>query len=248
MNVEGKTIVVTGATSGIGKNTALHLASLGANVVLLGRSHSKLMDTLSLLQGRTHLSFILDFSLENISLRLKEIFCEIGAVDGFFHCAGSHFALPIKATEADAVAELYKVNVFSAMEVAKELRKKKNHNSGCSLVLMSSASAIVGQPALSAYASSKGAILSLTRTLAAELSKDNIRVNSISAGIVKTEMTDKLFSTLDSNTVQMIEKSHLLGFGEVSDVSEAATFLLSESSKWITGSNLVVDGGFSTVK
>lgn len=248
MNLHSKKIIVTGATSGIGRHTAFCLAKRGAQVVMIGRSHSKLLETLSSLEGDGHQMFELDFELTDVNNKLKELFKLIGPVDGFFHCAGVHLAVPIKVTDTDSVRKLYNVNVFSAIDFVKELRKKNNHNSGCSVVLMSSASAMLGEAALSAYSSSKGAILSLTRSLAAELASDNIRVNCISAGIVQTELTDNLFKKLDDKTVNKIKSSHLLGFGEVDDVSEAAIFLLSPSSKWITGSNLVVDGGFTAVK
>lgn len=248
IDFKGKKILITGASSGIGRATAIQASRYGAKVIIVGRKPEELGITLQQMNGCNHQSFVIDFMSDDLSLSLKAMFKQVGQIDGLFHCAGVHFTSPLKVQDISNTELLFKINVFSAMTVIKELRKKNNHNSMCSVVLMSSASAILGEAAISAYASSKSAIIGLTKSLAAELVTDGMRVNCISAGIVKTAMTDKLFDGLDPSYVQAIESKHALGFGEPSDVANAALFLLSSSSKWITGTNLVIDGGYTAVK
>lgn len=248
ISLAGKKILITGASSGIGKATAIIASKNGADVVLVGTRKDALQQTLQLMDEGEHASFIIDFLSDDVIASLKAMFKNIGKVDGLFHCAGVHSTAPLKVQDAANTELVYKVNVFSAFTLLKELRKKNNHSNDCSVVLMSSSSALLGESAISAYASSKSAIIGLTKSLAAELVKDNMRINCISAGIVKTAMTDKLFSNLEPSYVDDIKSKHALGFGEPEDVANAALFLLSPNSKWITGSNLVVDGGYTGIK
>ena len=248
LNLTGKKILITGASSGIGKATAIIASKNGADVVLLGTRKEALLQTLQLMDEGDHSLYVVDFISDNLTASLKSMFKGVGKVDGLFHCAGVHSTAPLKVHDEATTEHVYKVNVLSIFTLLKELRKKNNHSNGCSVVLMSSSSAMLGEPGISAYASSKSAIIGLTKSLAAELAKDQVRVNCISAGIVKTAMTDKLFSNLEPSYVNEIESKHALGFGEPEDVANAAIFLLSSNSKWITGSNLVVDGGYTAIK
>jgi NAD(P)-dependent dehydrogenase (short-subunit alcohol dehydrogenase family) len=246
-SLKGKKIIITGASSGIGRATAILVSQQGAEICLVGRDLQRLDETKQVMRGDYHSIFSMDFGKEP-ELSLKTMFKTFGKADGLFHWAGVHSTAPLKVQDNISLHELFQINVFSALAVIKELRKKNNHNLGCSVVLMSSSSAMIGESAISAYASSKAAILGMTKSLASELVKDNMRINAISAGIVKTAMTEKLFDGLEPTYVKEIESKHALGFGEPEDVANAANFLLSNNSKWITGSNLVVDGGYTAVK
>lgn len=248
MLLSGKNIIITGATSGIGKASAIEAAHQGANLILLGRQTDKLDSLLDSLRGQQHLAFTLDFESVDVEKELSVVFSNIPKVDGVFHCAGQHIALPLKACSIGVIERLFKINVTSSILLLKEVRKRNNHNKACSVVLMSSASGLVGEKGLSTYSSTKGALVSLTKSLSAELVADSIRVNCISAGIVKSEMTMSLFEKMTEAQLEQLEKKHPLGFGSVNDVADSAVFLLSDMSKWITGSNLIVDGGYTAVK
>lgn len=125
--------------------------------------------------------------------------------------------------------------------------KKKYSNNGASIVLLSSVMGILGQSGKVGYCSSKAAILGLVKSSTIELVKRKIRVNCILPGIVKTEMTEKLFNNLSKENINKIEKMHPLGFGEVEDIYQVILFLISSNSRWITGQEFIVDGGYSIV-
>lgn len=248
MLLKNKTVMITGASSGIGRCTAILAAKNGATVILLARNIKKLNSVKSELFGSGHSLYQVDFSNENLNESLKEIFKKIGKIDGLFHCAGQHLALPLKACQSEQIEYLYKINVLSTFTLLQHLRKKNNHKPNCSILLMSSASALIGESGLSVYSSSKAALISLCRSLSSELIRDNIRINCISAGIVKTDMTESLFEKLNTEQMTTLINNHPMGLGSVTDVANGAMYLLSDMSKWVTGTNLVIDGGYTAIK
>jgi NAD(P)-dependent dehydrogenase (short-subunit alcohol dehydrogenase family) len=153
--------------------------------------------------------------------------------------------MPLKMLKPKHYEETFAVNVFSGFEFIKILTRKKYLGENASFIIISSIMGLLGQKGISVYSSSKGAIVNGIKSLALELADKYIRVNSIAPAIVKTEMTQNLFSKMSENNMKEIEKMHPLGFGETEDVANACIYLLSDASKWITGTNLIIDGGYS---
>lgn len=244
----GKNIIITGASSGIGKSCAIICNEMGANVIIIGRDERRLMSTYSQLQNGKNLYYIQDITeYKKIEGLISDCVAKLGKIDGFIHSAGIEITLPITATTPDDFNNIFAINVISAMEFIKHLAKNKysNNDFSTSFVLISSVMGLVGNSALSAYSASKGAILSSVKSLSVELAQKRIRINSICPGIVETEMINNLENTMSPEQVTKLKNDYLLGIGKTSDIAYACVFLLSDASRWITGTNLIVDGGYS---
>lgn len=247
-SLKGKNIVITGASSGIGRQCAISCCEMGARVALIGRREEKLQETVSLLSSNDNIYSAFDVTnYEDIDLVVAGIVSKIGYVDGFVHCAGIELTLPINVTKPHHYNDLFATNVIAAFEFVKVLSKKKYiAQQGGSFVFISSVMGFLGEIAHTAYCSSKGALIAGTKALALELACKNIRVNCISpAQIEDTEMTNKMLSGFSElNRLQKLEM-HPLGYGTATDVANGCIYLLSDASKWVTGANLVIDGGYS---
>lgn len=243
----GKNILVTGASSGIGKCIAIYFSQLGANVIITGRNTERLNDTFSSLNSNDNFSIISDLSnVEGIKELMDECFAKVGALDGVVHCAGIQKTLPLQSLKEVHFDDVFNANVKSAQFIAKFLRKKHRFNAeGTSLIYLSSVAANKGEPAISTYSASKAALEGLTKSLAVELARNNIRVNCIAPGHVETEMSMEFSKQLTSEQYQHILDKHPLGLGKPEDIAHSAAFLMSNYSRWITGSTMSVDGGYS---
>ncbi len=242
-----KTILITGATSGIGKSTALQLSNLGAKLILIGRTPDKIKILKNEI-GLEHLYLEKDLSEEDSILNLfKTIPEKYLPLDGLFHSSGSSIVKSIKISKTNDLYRLMSVSTAVALCIGRVAMNKKFFNENSSVVFMSSVSSICGSEGISAYAASKGAINSLVKSLASELSKRKIRVNGLISGAIKTPMHDELTKNLTQEGIINYENKHLLGFGEEKDIANLATFILSDGAKWITGSSIIIDGGYSAV-
>lgn len=246
-SLQGKNILITGASSGIGRQCAISCSQMGANVVLIARNEERLKKTFDKLEPGNHLYYSQDITkyhkLESI---IKNAVNAVGKISGFIHSAGIEMTLPFNVLTPAKFEEVYSINVISAFNIAQLISKKKYIGAKASFVFISSIMAQLGQPGKIGYCSSKGALISGARAMALELVHKQIRVNSILPGMVKSEMSLKLLNTLSDDAKREIDKMHPLGIGSVNDVANACIYLLSDASKWVTGTNLIVDGGYSS--
>jgi NAD(P)-dependent dehydrogenase (short-subunit alcohol dehydrogenase family) len=244
-SLEGSTILITGASSGLGRATARSLAAEGARLVLWGRDRERLEATRDGLPDRDHIIRVAEISdADGIADSLKTQSGEIGELHGIFHAAGTELVRPARLTKDAQIAELFGPAVHGALGIARAAASKGVVRDGGSVVFMSSVAAQRGTAGMTAYSAGKAAVDGMVRSLACELAVRRIRVNSIAAGAVVTEMHERLTGTMSEDAIADYERRHPLGFGRPEDVAYAALFLFSDMSRWITGTSLVVDGGY----
>ena len=246
-SLSNKTILITGASSGIGRSCAVQCSKMGASLLLMGRNVDELNRTVSELQPGTKVEMIVaDFSkMIDLELLIAEKILTIGKIAGFIHCAGVEKTLPLKKQTSEVFQSIFDINVFAGFELAKIISLKKYKAEKASFVFIASVAGMVGESGKTIYSASKGAVISGARSMSMELARSDIRVNSISPAMVKTPILEKMFDGIGEEATQNIIKKHPLGIGEPEDVANACVFLLSDAAKWITGTNLVVDGGYT---
>lgn len=246
MDLSGRCVLVTGASSGIGRETALLLSQLNARVILVGRSRERLEAACQQLQGAGHRVEPFDLSaLQEVPAWLKRLTAETGPLAGLVHSAGVQNVLPLRVLTAERIEALFRINVSAAVMLAKGFCHKGCGQPGGSIVFVSSIAALAGRPGATAYSASKAALVALARSAALELAKDRIRVNCVAPGLVQTKMLEQLREWLPPENFTALEAQHPLGLGNPRDVAYAIAFLLADASRWITGTTLVVDGGFT---
>ena len=245
----GKVIIVTGASSGIGAQCAIDCSKMGAKVVLIGRNTERLNNVLEQCdKSNNHLVISYDLTdTDGMSNLLKMIVEKTGKISGLINCAGISTTMPINLVKKDMLSEFFDTNVYSSYLLTRECAKKSIvSDNGLSVIFLSSIMGVVGENGKSVYSMTKGALLSGMRSLACELAKKNIRVNCISPGCIITPINENLPHISDPEKRTALEAMHLLGLGNVRDVSNACIYLLSDASRWVTGQNLIVDGGYTT--
>ena len=240
-SLEGKSILVTGASSGIGRATAIECSRLGARVFITARNQERLNETFSRLVGEGHQQFFTELTDENQVKNLVEL---IPAIDGLVLCAGKGMTVPFSFCTRGKFDELFGVNFFAHVELLRLLIKKKKMNRESSAVFVSS---IGGNGSYNfgnaIYGASKAALDSTMRCCAKELADKRIRVNSVCPGTVDTEfIRNSAFS--EEQLEKEIEKYPLKRFGNPLDIADGIVYLLSDASSWVTGISLVIDGGY----
>jgi NAD(P)-dependent dehydrogenase (short-subunit alcohol dehydrogenase family) len=242
----GKRILVTGASSGIGREAAIHFSHCGASVILMGRNEARLQQTASSLHGEGHrLHSAVFANAEQAADAVQSAAADNGPLHGIFHSAGTSLVLPAKLTKDRHIDDLFGAAVRGSLGIARAAGKKNVIVDGGSLVFMSSVSSLRGRSGMVAYSAAKAAVEGLVRALAAELAGRRIRVNSIVSGAVATAMHNDFVENVSETIVENYRNLHMLGFGEPRDVANAAIFLLSDASAWVTGTSMVVDGGYT---
>lgn len=244
--LEGKTIVITGASSGIGRQCAIDCAKMGARIIIIGRNEERLNETSKLLEGVNHISLVADIiNFKEFDIILSECLSKIGPINGFIHAAGIEKTLLLRNLKPNDFIDIYTTNLISGINILKAISKKNNHTNDCKAVFISSITASVARVGTLAYTASKGAIVSAVRELAIELAPKGINVNCISPGTVLTPMMENFLSTLsDEDRAKRLE-GFPIGVGKPKDISLACVFLLSDAARWITGQNIIIDGGYT---
>lgn len=235
-------IIVTGASSGIGRACARLLASRGYATVLAGRDAARLEETLSQTPGAE--SFTGDLSSPDVCEALVEKSCRGGEVTGFVHAAGICRICPAGMVDERFMNESMRINCYAFQWVMGGLLRRKAVNEGFSAVALSSVSSSSGWPGGGAYAASKGALSALVRSMAVELAPLGARVNAVSPSNVVTPLLGRITAMKPPERIKELEKRQPLGFGKPEDVAAAVAFLVSPESRFITGADVPVDGGY----
>lgn len=236
--LQGKTILVTGASSGIGRVIAIECSKMGATLVITGRNESRLQETLTLLQNSGHFCVVSDLSQKDDLDNLVE---QLPALDGVVHCAAILKKLPLKFINEKAWQETIETNLFAPALLSQRLVKKNKIKEASSIVFISSIASTVASFGNISYMASKGAINSLSRGMALELASKKIRVNTVQPALIQTNLTDKALSEEDLNNYLL--KFPLGRFGKPEEVAYAVIYLLSDASQWVTGTSITIDGG-----
>ncbi|WP_213522308.1 SDR family NAD(P)-dependent oxidoreductase [Nonlabens sp.] len=241
-SLDGKTILVTGASSGIGKSIAIACSNFGAIVLLLGRNINRLEQSMSLLNGKGHSYYSIDLNKSEDVLNLCN---DLPKIDGVVHSAGIVESQLFSFLKEDSLRTILDTNLIAPVMLSKHLIKKKKINKESSIVFISS----ISGPAItyignSSYAASKSAICGIAKTMALELAPKKIRVNTILPAMIETELIDSIDSS--SEDIELDKKNYPLGgYGSPEDVASTVIFLLSPASKWMTGTDIKLDGGLT---
>jgi NAD(P)-dependent dehydrogenase (short-subunit alcohol dehydrogenase family) len=239
-SLENKNILITGASSGIGRAIAILCSKANANLTICGRNENRLSETYNSLSDGIHKMIVADLNTD-IDLLVDKI----DKIDGFVNSAGIVLNKPFKYTTENDLQSIFSTNFFSPFKLTQKLIKKKKISKNSSFVYISSInSGIINNKANSAYSSSKSAINSMVKTLSLEYAP-NYRFNCILPGMVKTEMLNEFYKSYSTEQILEDQKKYPLGYGYPEDVAYSTVFLLSNASKWMTGNLLILDGGFS---
>ena len=244
---DGRWVFVSGASSGIGRAIAIELAAQGASVIVSGRDASRLAATAAALGGAPHRVLRLDLAqAAQIVPAVQALRADIGPIYGLCHAAGVVQTRPLASSGVELVRAQMDINLVAGLELARAVcRRDVLAPEGGSLLFISSVYGRVGMAGQIGYCATKGAIASAVRALAVELARRKVRANCLSPGLVFTEMTRQSLSMLNAQQVEHLKAAHPLGTGEPEDDARAAAFLLSPASRWITGVDLAIDGGFT---
>jgi NAD(P)-dependent dehydrogenase (short-subunit alcohol dehydrogenase family) len=242
----GRKYLVTGGSSGLGQAAAILISKCGGMPIICGRNKEKLEFTHSLLNGEKLPFFVNNFiDADSTYDFVADISKKCGMLDGVFHSAGIEYLKPARLIKQADIELVYQSCLYPMFGIARAVGGKNIFNNGSSIVSMSSVATEHGETGLSVYASSKGAINAMIKSLACEFAAKKIRINGISAAAVETEMHARLLRRGSEDSNLAYESKHLLGFGSPIQIANVVIYLLSDLSSWVTGSIVDVDGGFS---
>lgn len=243
-SLAGKTVLVTGASSGIGQATAVACSNLGARVVVTARNQGRLQETFGQLNSAVegHMQLLADLTSQDELEHLLEM---LPPLDGAVLCAGNSTTLPLQFGSREKFDEMFDINFFAPVELMRLMYKKKVLAKGASVVLLASIGGTHSfMPGNGVYGASKAALNSVMRYAAREFASRRIRVNSICPGMVDTPLIHR--GTITEEQLAEDAKRYPLGrYGQPVDIANGAIYLLSDASSWLTGHDLVIDGGFS---
>lgn len=238
-SLEGKTILVTGASSGIGKATAIACSQMGAIVLLVGRNEERLNETFLHLEGSGHRKFCCDLTEE---IPINQMVAEMPVVNGIVHCAGIGQLIPAKQLTEPAFDKVMGVNFKAPALLQSALLQKRRIEKGASIVFIASIAAWSPSFGNSIYSASKGALISYAKCLSLELAPRKIRVNCISPAMVRTSFIDGI--GISEEQIREDESKYpLKRYGTPEDIAYLAIYMLSDASSWMTGSNVEITGG-----
>ena len=241
-NLKNKTILVTGASSGIGKATAVECSKLGAKLIITGRNKERLNDTLALLEGDNHQMFVADLSIES---EIDTLIDSLPLLDGCVNNAGIIEHLLVQFINDEKLNNIFSVNTFAPILITQKLVKKKKLNKGSSIVFTSSLTGpFISYAGGSLYAATKGAIHGFVKGAALDLASKGIRLNTVNPGMIETNILQD--GTITDEQVEIDKKRYpMKRYGKPEEVAWAIIYLLSDATAWTTGSNIVMDGGYT---
>lgn len=242
---KNKNILITGASSGIGLNLAKFFYKKNSRLILISKNKKNLSLVKTEVAENIKPIFFDLTNFDSYEILFEKILKSYGKIDYVIHAAGSHSINSIKAFSIKDISESIDLNLKTAICLSKFLSNNKYLHRPASIIFVSSVMAVIGEPGQAVYSASKSGIVGLTRSLASELSRYKIRLNSISPGSIKSPMLDRYISKISQEKKNEVLKKHLLRTGEFKDINNLCEFLLSNKSSWITGQNIIIDGGYS---
>ena len=247
LKLTGRRILITGAASGIGRATAILVSRLGGCVAGVDRNREGLEEAMSALEGEGHICHACDLrELNSVKHWMTNLAEQTGPLHGLVHAAGLPCTAPLRVLEPDVYRDMWTVNTEAALALVRGFQSRRVYaGDRGSIVLISSVMGIVGSPTIVGYSMSKAALIGMGRSMALELAPKKIRVNCVAPGFVRTPMYSQVAGFWDAEQEARITAQHPLGPGDQEDVANAIAFLLGDASRWITGSVLTVDGGYT---
>lgn len=238
--LKDKAILVTGASAGIGRTTAIQLARAGAQVLLTGRNSERLNQVAEEIGGA-------DFFIKDLAdpEGIKSLVAELPKLDGIVHSAGIVRPYPVSFINRKHIGEIQDINFNAPVELTSQLLRKKKVNNQASIVFISSISSTFPYKGGAIYTGFKAALEAYSKVVALEYGDKGIRSNCIKAALINTKVLDDTIKSLPEEVLEEHKNRYILGFGEPGDVANACQYLLSDASRWITGTNLILDGGLT---
>lgn len=240
--------MITGASSGIGRACAVACSKAGGKVIALGRDQERLQETVEQLESPgNHTTVSLELTnYGEVDQFMESLEAQGTKIHGIINSAGISTTLPLRVFKPEKIAPFVSVNVTAPIYLCKWItRNKMLPDDGSSIIFLSSVMGSVGESGKTIYSLTKGAVLAASRSLAIELAPKKVRVNCISPGVVETPMSGSAVYSRNEEEREKITSQHPLGLGKPEDVAYAAVYLLSDAARWITGTNLFVDGGYT---